>query len=501
VIEEMTMSINLASYRDKAREFQTELVKEKYLHHAGLKEELEVEAIYNRHGDLFSDDAVRELAELHKKAALDDEKPLRHLLAFASDHALNAAVFEEDQQLASAISTASLSLGTQTFGFHEGAVLLANEKEPKRRQALFEERTRVIVGLHPIRAKRLAKIHQKARALFGVPFPEVYNLVTKVNLPVLKTQLENFLVASESYYSSHLERYANRILGRGLGNIEAWDVGYLFRGHEYDSLFPQDKTLSVLKRTLMGLGFDLKKLSNIVIDSSERPAKSAQALCFPVRVPEEVYLVLRPQGGVLDFLTLFHEAAHALHFGLTSAQEQFEFRFLGDPAVGETYGFLFEYLTLNEDWLQDFLKVSSRDTDFLEFNQFRKLYLLRRYAARFLFELTLHARDDADAPDLGELYSTTLKRALHVPVDPRTYLHDLEEAFYGTRFLRGWIFEAELRQILINRFGARWYSRPAAGDFLKEIWSWGFRYDCDELAGRIRRWGLNLDPITREVLK
>jgi hypothetical protein len=495
------MAINLAEYREKAREFQTELVKEKYLHHAGLKEQLAVEPIYNRYSELFSDDAVKELAELHANAKLDDEKALRYLLAFAADHAFNSAVFEEDQQLAAQVSSAALAVGTSKYGFHEGAVMLANEKEPTRREAIFAERTRVIVGLHATRAARIKKIHTKAQALFGKPYTEVYQQVTKVNLPVLKTQLENFLVASESYFSSHLERYANRILGRGLGNIEAWDVGYLFRGHEYDGLFPQDKTLSVLKRTLMGLGFDLKKLSNITIDSAERASKSAQALCFPVRVPEEVYLVLRPQGGVLDFLTLFHEAAHALHFGHSSAGEQFEYLFLGDPAVGETYGFLFEYLTLNEDWLQDFVKVSSRDTDFLEFNQFRKLYLLRRYAARFLFECILHARSDVDAPDLGEIYATTLKKALHVPVDPRTYLHDLEEAFYGTRFLRGWIFEAELREILIKRFGPRWYSRPAAGDFLKEIWSWGFRYDCDELAGRIRRWGLDLDPITREISK
>lgn len=495
------MAINLASYRERAREFQTELVKEKYLHHAGLKDELAVEPIYNRYADLFSDGAVKELAALHRSAPLDHEKALRYLLSFASDHAFNSAVFEEDQQLAAQVSQAALTVGTSKYGFHEGAVLLANEKEPARREAIFAERTRVIVGLHATRAARFKKIHAKAQALFGVPYPEIYQSLTKVNLPVLKTQLENFLVASESYYSSHLERYATRFLGRGYSSIEAWDVGYLFRGHEYDGLFPQDRTLSVLKRTLMGLGFDLKKLSNIVIDSGERPSKSAQALCFPVRVPEEVYLVLRPQGGVLDFLTLFHEAAHALHFGLTSENEQFEYRFLGDPAVGETYGFLFEYLTLNEDWLADFLKVSSRETDFLEFNQFRKLYLLRRYAARFLFENILHSRADVDAPDLGEIYATTLKKALHVPVDPRTYLHDLEEAFYGTRFLRGWIFEAELRQILVNRFGQRWYSRPAAGDFLKEIWSWGFRYDCDELAGRIRRWGLDLDPITREVSK
>ena len=53
------MAINLATYREQARAFQSELVKEKYLHHAGLKEELAVEAIYKRHESLFSDAAVK----------------------------------------------------------------------------------------------------------------------------------------------------------------------------------------------------------------------------------------------------------------------------------------------------------------------------------------------------------------------------------------------------------------------------------------------------------
>jgi hypothetical protein len=493
--------MDLAAYRDQAREFHTELAREKYQHFAGLKDGLAVEPIYRKHHALFSDPAVLELKGAHAAAGPDDEKPLRHLLHFAVDHALNFEVFGEDQEEASRIAGASLDIGDRCVSFHAGAVQLANETDPARRERIFAARTGVIDRLNPVRIRRIQKIHEKAKSLFGRAYVDVHQHLSKVNFPVLRTQLENFLVASESYYSSHLERYATRFLGRGIGSIQPWDVAYLFRGHAYDALFPQDRLLSILKRTLMGLGFDLKKLRNIVIDSAERATKSSQPTCLPVRVPDEVYLVLRPQGGVLDCLTLLHEAAHALHYGCTAATEPFEFRILGDPAVGETYGFLFEYLTLNGDWLQDFLRMAPGDADFQEFNQFRKLYLLRRYAARFLFELALHSRQDLDAADLPQAYAGTLERALHLPVAPATYLHDMGEAFYGTRFLRGWLFEAELRPILINRFGARWYSRPAAGDFLREIWSSGFRYDCDELAGRIRRWGLNLDPLAQEIQK
>ncbi|MBI4859354.1 MAG: hypothetical protein HY815_03725 [Candidatus Riflebacteria bacterium] len=493
--------MDLASYRASARQFQTELTLEKYQHHAGIKEELAIEPIYRKYGELFTDSAVKELFELHRHAQADGEKPLRHLLHFTCEHSLNAEVFAEDQELARVQSTADLDVGGQKLSFHEAAVHLSNELDPARRARLFDARMEVIARSNPLRVQRMNKLHSKARVLFSMPYTELYQHLTRVNFPVLKTQLENFLGASESYYSTHLERYARDTLGLELGQVRAADVPLLMRGHRYDHLFPQDRILSLLKRTLMGLGVDLKKQTNIVIDSAERASKSSIPHCFPVQVPQEVYLVFRPQGSAFDFLTLFHEAAHALHHGFTSENEPFEFHVLGDPAVGETYGFLFEYLTLNEDWLQDFLKLPQGDTDLLEFTQFRKLYLLRRYAARFLFELVLHSRDDVGDPSLPDEYAQQQQKALLLPAEPAVFLHDLEETFYGTRFLRGWIFEAELREILIARFGSRWYSRPAAGDFLRELWSFGFRYDCDELAARIRRWGLNVDPITRELQK
>ena len=491
--------MDLANYRDRAREFQTELCREKYSHHAGLRDELAVEPIYKKFRDLFADAAVTELSELHRNAPPDDEKPLRYLLCFAVDHALNSEVFAEDQQIARALSKHKIKVGGKEYSFHQAAVQVANEQDRDRREQILQLRLTPIDQVNGLRIARLEKIQAKAKKLFGGSLVDLYQKLSRVNFEVLKTQLENFLVASESYYSSRIERYGSKVLGEGVGTVRACDVPYLLRGHAYDSLFPSDRLLSLLKRTLMGLGVDLKKQRNVVIDSADRANKSSLAHCFPVRVPEEVNLVLLPQGGVFDFLTLFHEAGHALHYGFTAETESFEYRFLGDPAVGETYGFLFEYLALNEDWLQDFLKVKPGETDFLDNTQFRKLYLLRRYAARFLFELVLHERSSYTDRDLPDIYASTLNKALHLQVEPRMYLHDMEDAFSGTRFLRAWIFEAELRQILIDRFGARWYSRPAAGDFLKDLWRFGFRYDCDELAARIRSFGLNLDPITREV--
>src|SRR5205823_6043727 len=55
--------VNLAAYRADAEEFVSSLDREYYLHFAGLQDEFDIEAIYERHAELFSRDNVERLRE------------------------------------------------------------------------------------------------------------------------------------------------------------------------------------------------------------------------------------------------------------------------------------------------------------------------------------------------------------------------------------------------------------------------------------------------------
>src|SRR5947199_8560866 len=55
--------MNLAAYRQDAEEFVSSLDREYYLHFAGLQDEFDIEAIYERHAELFSRDSVERLRE------------------------------------------------------------------------------------------------------------------------------------------------------------------------------------------------------------------------------------------------------------------------------------------------------------------------------------------------------------------------------------------------------------------------------------------------------
>ena len=75
-----------------------------------------------------------------------------------------------------------------------------------------------------------------------------------------------------------------------------------------------------LAETLAGLGIDVHAQQSVTLDVEQRPKKSPRAFCAPVRVPDEVYLVIAPIGGRDDFAALFHEAGHTEHYAHVDAR-------------------------------------------------------------------------------------------------------------------------------------------------------------------------------------
>jgi hypothetical protein len=84
--------------------------------------------------------------------------------------------------------------------------------------------------------------------------------------------------------------------------------------------------------------------------------------------------------------------------------------------------------------------------------------------------------------------------------DRVSYLEDAEDALHSADYLRGWIFELQLRDYLRSRFGSAWFAQKAAGRFLKEIWETGQLYSVDELCREIGLGELEPQALTDDFL-
>jgi hypothetical protein len=173
-----------------------------------------------------------------------------------------------------------------------------------------------------------------------------------------------------------------------------------------------------------------------------------------------------------------------------------EYKWLGDLSVSETYAFLFEYLTLNRIWLDENIRIKDLDK-YLDFAYIYKLYYLRRYTGKLKYELLLHK--SKRIKDMSEKYKEELDHSLTFKNPESHYLTDTDDGFYSAQYLRAWIFEAQLRSRMTEKFGDKWFRNPQAGDFLAGLWSNGQKFDAVELAQRIGFKGLDVKPILAEI--
>jgi hypothetical protein len=475
------VTLDLDRYRERAENFVEEIDREYYLHLAGHKPELEIEPIYSRHSDLFERDSVLELRE-QADGDGDDGRRRRYLLDLAFGGLLGRETRAEAEEIARLEATLEVEDPGGSVLFRQVYVQQANESDPSRRAALETARDEVLVErLNPLYVAALERSHEICRE-FGWPsYAAAHGELRGIDLEALAAKTAGFLEQTAELYPGVLGPRLERAELPPLGELGRADLPRLFRAPELDALYPQERLVDSFTETLTGLGLDLAAQENVHLDTEPRPTKSPRAFCSPVRVPQEVYLVVAPVGGRDDFGALFHEGGHTEHYANTGASLPFEFRHLGDNSVTESFAFLIEHLTEDPVWLEARLGVGVGDAaDAVEQARAVKLLFLRRYAAKIGYELELHGPD----PDLGALpgrYAELLGAATSVRWPEAAWIADVDPGFYVAAYLRAWALETHWRRALRERYGERWFESPTAGEWLRGLWGQGQRLGADEL--------------------
>jgi hypothetical protein len=476
------MAIDLDSYREAAEAFISAIDREYYLQGAGHKAELELEPIYARHSWLFEPDGVAGLRELAAAAPPGDERRrLRYLLGFALDGCIGAATKGEAEEVAMLEATLEVETSAGKTPYRQVAVEQANEADAGRRAELEDARDAVLVDrLNPLHTAALERAHELCRELGWDGYAAAYADVRSLDLEALGDQTAAFLEATEGPYPAAVDPLLRDAELPPLGALRRSDVARFFRAPDLDLHFPAGSLVGSLERTLAGLGIELSGQGNVHLDTEPRETKSPRAFCSPVRVPDEVYLVIAPVGGRDDYAALFHEAGHTEHYASVDASMPFEFRHLGDNSVTESFAFLIEGLTESStQWLESRLGVEDATAIVAQARATRFVFL-RRYAAKLAYELELHA----PSPDFATMparYAGLLGSATRIRWTDASWVSDVDPGFYVACYLRAWALETHWRRALRERFGERWFAEAEAGEWLRRLWSHGQRLDADEL--------------------
>jgi hypothetical protein len=133
----------------------------------------------------------------------------------------------------------------------------------------------------------------------------------------------------------------------------------------------------------------------------------------------------------------------------------------------------------------------------LDFAAFRKLFYLRRYAAKLLYELRLHRGGDWTIHRAE--YSGLLGLLTGVRTPDTKYLADVDDALYAGRYLRAWLFEASASTAMRERFGPTWWRTPEAGTFLKGTWRTGLGPSAEDIVASLGYDQLDWRPVLRQI--
>jgi oligoendopeptidase F len=481
----------LEGYREGADRFIAELDEEYYLHFAGLKENLDLEPIYERHQELTTIEWARALGD-----SVNGDRRVRELWRFACEGHLGNLTKEHSEKVAALETELEADVDGEKIGYRMLRPTIANTEDRGKRERLDEARTRLTEEhLNPIYLDAVTISQRTVPALGASNYLELYRRFG-FRLDELAEQCRSLLQATEQLYEDATDKLFRDRIGLGLDEARRWDVPRVFRAQGWDEFFPADKMLPALEATLSDLGIDLRAQKNVHLDLEQRPSKSPRAFCAPIEVPEKVMLVIQPIGGADDWRALFHEAGHTEHFAHTSASLAMEERRLGDNAVTEGWAMLLQHLTDEPAWLTRRLDVG-RPEEFAREGATGLLYFVRRYCAKLLYEIEFHGAKDVTV--MPPRYVELLGDALKIEPSETDYLADIDSGFYVTEYLRSWAFEAQLRAHLRERFGNTWFAKGAAGSLLRELWSEGQRINADELLKEVTGAELEMAAVADRI--
>ena len=469
--------MDLTRYRHEAEEFVSALDREYYLHFSGQQDSFDIEPVYDAHSGLFTSEVVQSLRESGN----------RELLEFAVHGLVGRATKAEEAELARREASLELNVNGEKLPFRQAAVVQSNEPDSDRRAAIEDARLELTESeLNPLLREMLERSHALAKELGWRSMREMCEELSGIDLGRLERQTAGFLEATEPQYEAVVTPRLEAEVGFGFERLRRSDFPFFFRARSLDAAYVEERLLPSYSETVAGLGLEG---DGVRLDVEQRPKKTPRAFCAPVRVPDEVYLVIARHGGRDDYETLLHEGGHANHFAHMARELPMEHRYLGDNSVTESFAFLFQHLAANPAWLGSRLGVEEAET--VE-DQARavKLVYLRRYAAKLSYELEL--QDEPPSLDaLREVYVRRLSAAMHVHWPGASWLSDVDSFFYAACYIRAWALETHVRRLLTERFGEYWFDERESGDFLKQLWRDGQRLSADELLGELT--GAELD--------
>ncbi len=475
--------------------------RELLLFRSGQQPLPELERVDETFAEVTSGDCLDDLAREYEAARLETSRQeLMRLLHAVQDAVVSCAVRDSQLLLWERERSQRFGVGKRDAETRLWAARLAEESEASKRTELQLGLDRAWAELNPLREELFAARGEQLARL-GCATRRAWAEARRpgVDYELWRVAATRFLDETASVHADALRGALARV-GVAPEAGHRGDVLRVERLADHDRLFPAEKSSAVLEFTLEGMGVRLDQLPGLSIDLAERAGKQAAPFCVAPRAPEEVFLVGWSRSGVPALAGLLHETGRALQFAYTSSTLSVEQRRSPDLALEEAWGGLLSARLADPDWIATG-PPAARAESYGPAIWLRRCSELRRCSARVRFELELAALEGAaDPAGLDAVYAAELSEASGCHWGPEGYLAAAVPTLSSVDRLRGCCLEAQLSELLRERFGRRFWRERAAGDLLKELWNTGATYSAEEIASQLGLGALDIDQLIETCL-
>jgi hypothetical protein len=425
---------------------------------------------------------VRDLQAAFRGAAASQALGMRHLLRFAigeylirQTQAPRANLLEQQRS-----SVVQVPILDEPVPFWEVSSRLALERKRVVRDALENATTSVIQGFHERHREFWSHLVTTVEALGYPNLGALWEELSGVPLDDFVKPLEAILRETEATYRDRMQWHLKRALF-GMDAAAAW--------------FQRTDMLPCLQQWLRDWGWQDEDHANLHVE--RRTAVAGGTWCVPFEIPGDIRLVLAPSEGIRGYAQAFREVGKTLLLASLPAEVPRELRCFPDPSLVEGQAELCGGLSCTSRWVQIYRHIRQPEEG-LSLAQLERLYIVRRYIGKCLYERTFYEDSALDGKD--EAYRDALRQACGFAYPEVYYLYDIEPGFGSFWNVRGWMLSASIRHQLQQLYAEEWFREPDALRALQELWRQSPYRTVEALVEQVSGSPLNVDPVVADLL-
>jgi hypothetical protein len=423
---------------------------------------------------------------------------LRHLFRFAiGEHLLRqtygSGATIQDRQRSTVVE---VPIFDEPVPFSEVSARLALERKRVRREALEGTTTSLIQGFQPLYRDFWSRLFSAVEALGYPNLIALWEELFGLSLDAFLQPLEAILRESEDTYRERMEWHLKRALGIGLEDAKRHDILVLFGVDETAAWFPRAAMLPCLQQWLRDWGWRLEEYGNLRVE--HHTALTGGAWCAAFEIPGDVRLILAPAEGMRGYAQACREVGKALLLASSwPAEAPHALRCFPDPSVPEAQAELYGGLTRTPSWVQMYRHIQ-HPVEGLSLAQLERLYVVRRYIGKCLYERTFY--EDSVLEGKDEAYRDALRRACGFAYPETYYLYDIDPGFSSFWNIRAWVLGAAIRQQLQRLYAEEWFREPDARLALHEFWRQSPFRTFEDLVAQVNGSPLYVDTVVADLL-